>query len=116
MVYSFMAITVLTSVEQDGRDTFVNTVLFEVPDGFTQKDLLKAIHEAVQEYTQTDQGKHDVVHNCGAFNLGDVVGSLPVEFQKKHQFLIKNCFSSEDVIDGDLNFYSEPNLIGEGCL
>ena len=87
----------------DGDDWNVLGIIIKSTDGKLESKsaVVEAFKAAAAEYAKTPDGKDVVDDNCGDFNYGDFVNSVPDEICEKHGFRVVDTFQTELIVDHD---------------
>lgn len=95
--------TTLEVMNKTPLETEMLSVEFEVPN--ENFDLITAIETAVEDFTETPEGKKILDENDGVFNLENVNHDLPNKYCEAHGFRkTGKCRYSDDVLSWDYNF------------
>ena len=81
-----------------GEDVWVLSFLTDIQDKAQAKD---AAYAAVAEFLKTPEAKDIMAHNCGCFNWGDALVSVPAEFFISHRLTPVRSTSLDVWVDHD---------------
>lgn len=101
----------VAAVEQDGLESYVVMMKFEVPGvGF---DLEGAVKKACAEFVQTEEGQKALEWTGGNFNWGDFVNEVPNGVCEKYGFRLVEAVAAEKVVDLNEQMLDELEVVLE---
>ena len=104
-------IKTIIALEQDGFDTRVLVLNFDVPN--KEFNLKAAVEAAAVEYCQTVEGRETYEGNCGCFNWGDFDAHVTDEICQKHGFRKLAAESSDEIVNFDEQLVGESEIYPE---